>query len=32
VFEVRLRLWPAGTDRVIATAQAHGPPVRWLDG
>jgi hypothetical protein len=32
VFEVRLRLWPAGTDRVIATAQAHGPPVRWLGG
>ena len=27
-FEVRLRLWPGGEDRLIATAGAHGFPVR----
>ena len=30
VFEVRLRSWPQDTEELIATAQAHGPPVRWL--
>jgi hypothetical protein len=30
IFEVRLRMWPPGTDELIAIAQAHGPPVRWL--
>jgi hypothetical protein len=29
-FEVRLRSWPPRADELIATAQAHGPPVRWL--
>ena len=29
-FEVRLRVWPGGTDDAIAAAVPHGPPVRWL--
>jgi hypothetical protein len=29
-FEVRLRLWPGGEERLLATSTAHGPPVRWL--
>ena len=29
-FEVRLRLWPGGEERQLATSTAHGPPVRWL--
>jgi len=28
--EVRLAVWPGGEDRRIATAAAHGLPVRWL--
>lgn len=28
--EVRLRTWPAGDERLLATARFHGPPVRWL--
>ena len=30
-YDIRLRLWPAGTDRVVATAGAHGFPVRRPD-
>lgn len=30
VAEVRLRLWPGGEDRLLATAGFHGRPVRWL--
>ena len=29
-FELRLRLWPDGQERQLATSTAHGPPVRWL--
>lgn len=29
-FEVRLRLWPGGEDRLLAVAGAHGSAVRWL--
>ena len=29
-FVVRLRLWPDGEERLLATSTAHGPPVRWL--
>jgi hypothetical protein len=28
--EVRITVWPGGDDRLLATAAAHGPPVRWL--
>lgn len=28
--EVRLRTWPGGEERLLATARFHGPPVRWL--
>jgi hypothetical protein len=28
--EVRLTVWPGGQERLLATAAAHGPPVRWL--
>lgn len=28
-YEVRLALWPGGGDRLVATAGAHGAPVRW---
>ncbi len=28
--EVCLKLWPGGTERVIASAGFHGRPVRWL--
>jgi hypothetical protein len=28
--EVRLRSWPDGGDRLLATSGFHGPPVRWL--
>ena len=28
--EVRLTLWPGGEERFLATAAAHGPPVRWI--
>jgi hypothetical protein len=27
---VDLRLWPGGTDRLVARAGYHGRPVRWL--
>ena len=30
--ELRLTLWPGGTERRLATAQAHGSQVTWLDG
>ncbi|MGH7904060.1 MAG: DUF2332 domain-containing protein [Candidatus Dormibacteraceae bacterium] len=29
-YEVRLTLWPGGEERLLATAGAHGRPVRWL--
>lgn len=29
-FGVRLRMWPRGSDELLAIASAHGPPVRWL--
>jgi hypothetical protein len=29
-FVVRLRLWPDGEERALATSTAQGPPVRWL--
>lgn len=29
-FEVRLREWPGGEDRLLALSQPHGPPVQWL--
>jgi hypothetical protein len=29
-FDVRLRLWPEGEERLLAASTAHGPPVRWL--
>jgi hypothetical protein len=28
--EVRLRSWPGGDERLLATAGYHGPPVAWL--
>ena len=28
--DVRLRSWPGGDDRLLATAGYHGRPVRWL--
>ena len=28
--EVRLTVWPGGDERLLATAAAHGPPVRWV--
>lgn len=28
---VRLSRWPGGTERLLATAGAHGEPVRWRD-
>lgn len=31
VFEVRLRSWPGGHDRLLALTEPHGPPVRWLE-
>jgi RimJ/RimL family protein N-acetyltransferase len=27
--DVRLTTWPGGSERLVATAGAHGPPVRW---
>ena len=30
--EVRLTLWPAGGERLIANAGYHGRPVRWVAG
>jgi hypothetical protein len=30
VIELRLRLWPAGSDRLLATGRHHWHPVRWL--
>jgi hypothetical protein len=27
---LRLRLWPSGTDRALAIADAHGRTIRWL--
>ena len=30
--EVRLTLWPGGSERLIASAGFHGRPVRWLAG
>ncbi len=32
VADVRVRLWPDGTDHLLATTGYHGPPVTWLDG
>lgn len=29
-FVVRLRMWPGGEERPLATSTAHGPPIRWL--
>lgn len=29
-FEVRLRSWPGGSDRLLALSGGHGLPVRWL--
>lgn len=29
--EVRLSIWPGGTDRLLGRAPAHGVPVDWLD-
>jgi hypothetical protein len=29
-FPVHLTTWPGGRERLIAEAQTHGPPVRWL--
>jgi hypothetical protein len=29
-FVVRLRFWPGGEDRPLATSTAHGPPIQWL--
>ncbi|SFQ34076.1 hypothetical protein SAMN05421810_106197 [Amycolatopsis arida] len=31
-FEVRLRGWPGGGDRLLALADGHGLPVRWVAG
>lgn len=31
-FETRLRLWPAGEDRLLARSGPHSPPVTWLGG
>ncbi|HEX6263179.1 MAG TPA: DUF2332 domain-containing protein [Actinomycetota bacterium] len=31
VFEVRLRSWPGGRDRLLALTAPHGPPVRWRE-
>lgn len=31
VADVRLRCWPGGTDRLLATTGYHGPPVTWRD-
>jgi hypothetical protein len=28
--QVRLTVWPGGDERLLATAAAHGPPVRWV--
>ena len=30
--ELRLTLWPGGAEHRLATAQAHGSQVTWLDG
>lgn len=29
--DVRLTVWPGGSERLIARAGYHGPPVRWLE-
>ncbi|HZD02533.1 MAG TPA: DUF2332 domain-containing protein [Actinomycetes bacterium] len=29
VFEVRLTMWPGGTEQTLADAEGHGPPIRW---
>jgi hypothetical protein len=29
--DVRLTVWPGGTERLIARAGYHGPPIRWLE-
>ncbi|MGZ4401468.1 MAG: DUF2332 domain-containing protein [Gaiellaceae bacterium] len=31
-YQVRLTLWPGGSDALVATAGEHGSPVRWLVG
>jgi len=31
-FEVRLRTWPGGGERLLAVVGGHGLPVRWLAG
>lgn len=31
-YQVRLTLWPGGSDVLVATAGEHGSPVRWLAG
>lgn len=31
-FEVRLRSWPGGEERLLAITAPHGPPVRWVEG
>jgi hypothetical protein len=30
VVELRLRLWPGGSDRILGTGRHHWHPVRWL--
>jgi hypothetical protein len=30
IVELRLRLWPGGSDRLLATGRHHWHPVRWL--
>jgi hypothetical protein len=30
-FEVRLRTWPGGKERLLAVSGPHGPPVRWRE-
>jgi hypothetical protein len=29
-FELKLRLWPGGGERLLARAHPHGPPVEWV--
>jgi hypothetical protein len=30
LYELRLTMWPGGDERLLATSEPHGPPVRWL--
>ena len=29
-FSLRLRLWPGGSDRLLAIAGPHGTPIEWI--